>query len=117
MSKNLFDHINEERRAKVRPLTPEEGGFVGDEFHEFAIYDCPSKIKKKDLTLKKPRKIFAGEPITVRFIMRNPLMTEIYLSSIKIVCQYEDSEIENEDCYPFEKILTLKGQETKEVIV
>jgi len=56
LAKNLFDHINEERRSGQKPeVNSIEGGFVGDEFNEFVIYDAPSKLSKKDLTLKKTR--------------------------------------------------------------
>lgn len=49
--------------------------------------------------------------------MRNPLKVDINITHIKLICYFEDSENENEDCYFFEKALELKEYEQKEVIL
>ena len=68
------------------------------------------------MTVKKVRKVFCDEPITLRFEMKNPLMTEVIMEGVRVVGRYEGSE-ENEDCYVLDKGVSLKGKETKEVVV
>ena len=48
--------------------------------------------------------------------MKNPLKVDINITRIKLICYFEDSDKENEDCYFFEKALELKELEQKEVI-
>jgi len=91
MAKTLFEGLNEDRRNGVVQISPEQAGFVGSEVNEFAIYDCGSKLKKKEITMKRARKCFEGEPISVKLLIKNPLMTDIFLSSIKLVCRFADA--------------------------
>lgn len=58
--------------------------------NEFAIYDCSSRARKRDLTIKKPRKAYVGESMIVKLLMKNPLMADIFINNIKLVCRYED---------------------------
>jgi hypothetical protein len=56
------------------------------------VQDALKSDEKEEVTLKKERKVFAGRPITVRFIMRNPLATEILISKVHLVCRYKDDQ-------------------------
>jgi hypothetical protein len=40
--------------------------------------------------MKKPRKAYIGESIIVKLLMKNPLMADIFINNIKLVCRYED---------------------------
>lgn len=99
MSKLLFEYINEEIKKNQQVnciggngISPDMAGFVSvDEMNEFIIYDAQTKAKKKELTLKKVRKSYAGEPIIVKMLMKNPLLSDIYITKIKLVCRYVDS--------------------------
>ena len=54
--------------------------------NEFGIYDCTSRLRKRELTVSKVRKAYVGESIVVRLMMRNPLMADIF---IKLICRFE----------------------------
>lgn len=98
LAKLLFEHMNEEkRRAPDLEVNPDECQFNGEEINEFAIYDCSNRAKKRDLTIKKVRKVFANETITLKILMKNPLMTDIYINNIRLHCRYEDQEFLPED--------------------
>ena len=90
--------MNEEKRKRPElEINPEACQFNDDEINEFAIYDCTTKARKRELALKNVRKVFAGEPITVKLLMRNPLMADVFINKIKITCRYEGSETKTED--------------------
>lgn len=57
--------------------------------NEFAIFDCGSRARKRELTIKKVRKSFVGEPMTFKMLIRNPLLADLMLSNIKLICRYE----------------------------
>jgi hypothetical protein len=68
-----------------------------DEMAECTIYDAANEQEKAELTEKKERKVFSGQPITVRLMMRNPLLTEIQISKVRLVCSYKDKPEGKED--------------------
>jgi len=85
--------MNEDKRKSPEyDINPEACQFNDEEINEFAIFDCGSRARKRDITIKKVRKSFCNEPITFKLLMRNPLMADLYLSNIKLVCRYEDSQ-------------------------
>jgi hypothetical protein len=85
--------MNEEkRRFPEFDINPDSCQFNGEEINEFAIFDCGSRARKRDLIVKKPRKSFANEPITFKLLMKNPLMADLHLSNIKLICRYEDTD-------------------------
>ena len=52
--------------------------------------------------------------------MKNPLMADIYINNIRLCCRFEGEDVpcSNEDeIEQVEKNLTLKSQETKEIIL
>lgn len=75
-----------------------------------------SRARKRDLTIKKVRKAFVGESILVKLLMKNPLMADIYINSIKLVCKYEGSNDEGE-FDQLERNIVLRSLETKEIIL
>ena len=90
MAKQLFEHMNEERRrCPELELPPDACQFNSEEMNEFSIYDCSSKARKRDLTVQKVRKAFVGESIVVKLLVKNPLMADIFINNIKLVCRYE----------------------------
>jgi hypothetical protein len=83
--------MNEEKRRSTEyEIKNEACQFNGDEVNEFAIYDCSSRARKRDLTIKKSRKSYVGESIMVKLLMKNPLMADIFINNIKLVCRYDD---------------------------
>jgi hypothetical protein len=116
LAKTLFESITEERKEKGLDIPIELGQFNGEENTEFQVFDSGSRQKKREIVNKKARTCFSGQPITVKFYMRNPLKIDITITHIKLVCKFEDLDEVNEECYVFEKQLELKELETKEVI-
>jgi len=70
-------------------MSPEACQFNHEELNEFTIYDCTSRTKKRELTTNKIRKAFVGEPIVVKLLMRNPLMADIFINNIRLICRYD----------------------------
>ena len=90
MAKHVFEHMNDEKRKNPDTgISPDACQFNGDEINEFAIYDCSTRARKRELTLKKIRNAFSNEPITVKLLMKNPLMADIYINRIRLICHYE----------------------------
>lgn len=57
-----------------------------DEMSECAIYDAMQMQDRQALVKKgKPRKVFVGQPITVKFRMTNALLTEVSVSNLRLV--------------------------------
>ena len=90
--------MNDERRKNVDIAIPQEAcQFNQEELNEFGIYDCTSRVRKRELTISKVRKSFVGESIVVKLLMRNPLMADIFINNIKLICRFENSEQSNPD--------------------
>lgn len=110
--------MNEEkRRVPEFEIKNDACQFNGDEVNEFAIYDCSSRARKRDLTIKKARKAYVGESMIVKLLMKNPLMADIFINNIKLVCRYEDQETAKEDFEQLERNIVLRSLETKEIIL
>jgi hypothetical protein len=85
--------MNEEKRKSTEyEIKNDACQFNDDEINEFAIYDCSSRARKRDLTIKKIRKCFVNESIIVKLLIKNPLMADIFINNIKLVCRYDDLE-------------------------
>lgn len=83
--------MNEEKRKSPEyEIKNDACQFNDEEINEFAIYDCSSRARKRDLTIKKIRKSFVGESIILKLLIKNPLMADIFINNIKLVCRYED---------------------------
>ncbi len=118
MAKHLFELMNDERRNNGVELPQEACQFNQEELNEFGVYDCTSRLRKRDLTVKKIRKAFIGESIVVKLLMRNPLMADIYLNNIRLVCRYESAEPTSKDDYEqLDRNIILRSLETKEIIL
>ena len=119
MAKHLFELMNDERRKNAEIALPQEAcQFNQEELNEFGIYDSTSRLKKRELTVPKVRKAFVGESIIVRLLMRNPLMADIFINNIKLICRFEDSEdASSEDFEQLERNIVLRSLETKEIII
>ena len=91
MAKHLFELMNEERRGGVAEIAQEACQFNLEELNEFGVYDCSSRLRKRELTQNKLRKAFVGEPIVIKLLMRNPLMADIFINNIKLICRFGDN--------------------------
>jgi hypothetical protein len=51
--------------------------------------------------------------------MKNPLMADLYMNNIKLVCRYEEDNEEMDEAFIEQqhKTLTLKSLETKEILM
>lgn len=88
-------------------------GINGDEMTECAIYDATCLRERTDTTFKKQRKVFKDKTIRVRFMLRNPLLTDISISNLRLCCRYlEDSDSEEGKTDPDSKKFRT---ETKEI--
>ena len=65
-------------------------GINGDEMTECSIYDATSLGDRTDTTYKRQRKVFKDKAIRVRFLLRNPLLTDISISNLRLCCRYLD---------------------------
>ena len=119
MAKHLFELMNDERRKNTEIALPQEAcQFNQEELNEFGIYDSTSRMKKRELTVTKVRKAFVGESIIVRLLMRNPLMADIFINNIKLICRFEGSEdASSDDFEQLERNIVLRSLETKEIII
>ena len=66
---------------------------------ECSIFDATCLKERTDTTFKKERKVFQDKPIRVRFLLRNPLLTDIAVSKLRLCCRFVDSppKDQNED--------------------
>jgi len=117
MAKHLFEHMNEEKRKQAGLVDPEACMFNAEELNEFTIYDCPSRLRKRELILNKCRKAYVGESIVIKLMMRNPLMADIFINSIKLICRYEEAQAGADDFDQHERNIVLRSLETKEIIL
>jgi len=99
MAKHLFELMNDDRRNNGVELAQEACQFNQEELNEFGVYDCTSRLRKRDLTAKKVRKAFVGESIVVKLLMRNPLMADIYINNIKLICRFDSAEPTSKEDY------------------
>lgn len=58
-----------------------------DEVGECAIYDAATSQERVEIAKKKIRKVYCGRPIYVRFKLRNPLLTNVEISSLTLVAE------------------------------
>jgi len=122
LAKHLFELMNDERRKNPElQVHPDACQFNSEELNEFSIYDCTSRVRKRDLTITKLRKAFVGEPIIVKLLMKNPLMADIFINNIKLICRFEktasDSQSIHDDYEQLERNIVLRSLETKEIIL
>ena len=114
--------MNEEKRKSPEyEINNDACQFNGEEINEFAIFDCTSRARKRELTIKKSRRAYVGESIIVKLLMKNPLMADIFINSIKLVCSYEDQKdgfkATPEDFEQLERSIVLRSLETKEILL
>lgn len=69
----------------------------GDEMTECAVHDATCLKERCDTTHKKQRKVFKDTAIRVRFMLRNPLLTDISISNLRLCCRYAEEEKKEED--------------------
>ena len=74
--------------------TGSEGAYAinGDEMTECGIYDATNQKERTDTTFKRQRKVFKDKAIRVRFMVRNPLLTDISISNLRLCCRYVDED-------------------------
>jgi hypothetical protein len=58
-----------------------------DEITEYAIYDCSSRVARREQLAKKQRRVFVGTPITLKVVFKNPLGVSLDISNIKVACE------------------------------
>jgi hypothetical protein len=63
-----------------------------DEITEYAIYDCASRVARRELLGKKQRRVFCGTAVTLRIVFKNPLSVVLDIKNIKVACSYEDGD-------------------------
>ena len=61
-----------------------------------------------------------GESIVVKLLMRNPLMADVFINKIRLVCRFEGATLEEQKAEDFEQLerdIVLRSLETKEIIL
>jgi len=53
-----------------------------DEITEFAIYDAPTRLARKELIAKKVRRVHVGTPIIIRIVLKNTLGVAMDIKNI-----------------------------------
>ena len=77
-----------------------EGAYAvnSDEMTECGIYDATCLKDRTDTTYKRQRKVYKDKEIRVRFMLRNPLLTDISISNLRLCCRYiEETKTEGVD--------------------
>jgi len=69
----------------------------GDEMTECSIYDATCLKERNDTTFKRQRKVFSDTEIRVRFLLRNPLLTDIAVSNLRLRCRYVKDKVDGEE--------------------
>ena len=64
---------------------------------ECGIYDSTCLKDRTDTTYKRQRKVFKDKPIRVRFMLRNPLLTDITITNLRLCCRFLDEGEEAKD--------------------
>eukprot|EP00347_Sterkiella_histriomuscorum_P023756 403333495 len=119
LGKHIFEFMNEEKRKSPEfEIKNDACQFNDEEINEFAIYDCSSRARKRDLTIKKIRRSYVGESIILKLLIKNPLMADIFINNIRLVCRYEHQENSMPDDFEqLERNIVLRSLETKEIIL
>lgn len=91
-----------------------EGIFTvnGDEMTECGIYDATCLKERTDTTYKRQRKVFKDTAIRIRFMLRNPLLTDISISNLRLCCRYIKEENKDLDA----KSTPKEDEESKELV-
>lgn len=72
---------------KSDQITTELAQISVDEMAECSIYDAQSMRERQELARKKVRKVYVGQPITVKFKMTNQLLTDVEVSNFRLVAE------------------------------
>jgi len=66
-----------------------------DDLTEFSIYEAEHLNEKRGIVNKKNRKVFCNRPISVKVLMRNPLLTDISIGKIRLHCYYTSDKTDS----------------------
>jgi len=122
MAKSVCDHIRGEKAQGHSTLSDKLHELSVDEITEFAVYDCTSKLSRKELLAKKSRKVYCNTPITLRIVLRNTLSVGLDIKNIKVVCSFQSvdgAKSTDEDGMYTQKAqnLALDPAQTREVVL
>ena len=98
---------------------------------EIEVFDAITPSEKKQLALTMIRSVRADEPIVVKFFVQNPLMSNVEISKIQLLCRFfadDQPKGDVDDVFspldenpePFtivDNSITLRPKETKEIIL
>ena len=90
-------------------------GICADEMVECGIYDATCLNERNETTHKRQRKVFKNQSIRVRFLLRNPLLTDISISNLRLCCRYikpdqseetkeEEDDLDDEESFRAESL-------------
>ena len=108
----MTDFMRKKHMTELKESSSEAACQVnGDEMTECGIYDATSQKDRMDTTYKRQRKVFKDKAIRVRFMLRNPLLTDINISNLRLCCRY----LPEEDGKENEEAEESKGEQTTEL--
>ena len=98
LEKQVTDYMRKNHTEELAATGSEGACNVnGDEMTECGIYDATCLKERTDTTHKRQRKVFKDTAIRVRFLLRNPLLTDISISNLRLCCRYVEEEKKAED--------------------
>ena len=80
------------RKHHADTLSSDSYAITGDDMTECSVWDATCQRERSDVTCKRQRKVFKEKSITVRLVMRNPLLVAIELSKVRLQCHYPDEQ-------------------------
>ena len=98
LEKQVTDNIRKNHLEELKESNSEAICQInGDEMTECSVYDATCLKDRNDTTCKRQRKVFADTEIRVRFMLRNPLLTDISVSNLQLRCRYINEEKKGEE--------------------
>lgn len=83
LEKQVTDNIRKNHLEEMKESNSEAICQInGDEMTECSIYDATCLKERNDTNYKRQRKVFQDTEIRVRFMLRNPLLTDISVSNL-----------------------------------
>ena len=92
LQKQLTEYIKKYQKQNQEELTDDAYAINGDAMTECGVWDATCQKERSDITCKKQRKLFKSKSITVRMVMRNPLLVAIELSKVRLQCHYQEED-------------------------
>lgn len=82
LSKKVTDYVRKQSK-----ITSDLAQSSLDDQTECTVWDALTPQDRDNAVKRKVRKVFVGQPITVKFRMNNTLLTEVLISNLRLVAE------------------------------